>query len=99
VSSVPPQMTKFPVKVYTHHGDKKSTCDMLYLTEREMEDVCCIFDCHMYIRDSIPDDQMRFMDQCYVELYDIWNYECTPWWDWPQELKEVMYKKVPQSKR
>jgi hypothetical protein len=89
---------KFPVKVYTHNGDKKSTCAVLYMTEREMEDICCIFECCMYIRDSIPDDQMRFMDECYVDLYDIWNYECVPWWEWPEELKQVMYEKVPKSK-
>lgn len=89
---------KFPVKVYTHNGDKKSTCHVVHMTEREMEDICCIFECQMYIRDSIPSDQMRFMDQPFVELYDIWNYECSPWWEWPQELKEVMYEKVPESK-
>jgi len=99
VSSVPPQMTKFPVKVYTMNGlGYDSTHDYYDMTEEELENKCCILECRIYFKDTVCNSYKCLIDQPFVDLYDIWNYECTPWWEWPQELKEVMYKKVPQSK-
>jgi hypothetical protein len=85
---------KFPVEVYTF--SKGPAC--YEMTEKEMEDKCCIFELNMYFRDSIPEEQQKWMDTYEVTLYDICNWEAVPWWEWPQELKEIMYEKVPMSR-
>lgn len=103
MSSVPPQMTdiEFPVKVYTFNPDKRvpDGCDYYDMTESELFNKCCIYSGRLYFRKSIPEYIMDAggFDHYNAELYDIWNYECVEWWEWPQELKEVMYKKVPRS--
>jgi len=93
-------MTKFPVKVYTMNSlTYDSTHAMYEMTEEELENKCCILECSIYFKDTVCNSYKCLINERSVTLYDIWNYECTPWWDWPQELKEVMYKKVPQSRR
>jgi hypothetical protein len=92
---------KFPVKVYRYHGrGKMETSEWYDLTEKELgSGKYCIFACGIYFKDSIPKELWYEIDCGWVELYDIWNYECVEWWEWPQELKEIMYAKVPKSQR
>ena len=95
---------KFPLKVYTYGQQQKewkgrAEYQMVDLTEKEMADKCCIFGCSLYWRDSIPKEEYCLISENWVELYDIWNYECCNWWDWPTEQKKVMYQKVPKSRR
>lgn len=88
---------KFPVKVFTYRGDKYHASDYYYLTEAELEEKCCVYACALYWKKYVPLDEPR--DESVALLYDIWNYECTPWWEWPDDLKEIMYTKVPKSRR
>jgi hypothetical protein len=91
---------KFPVNVHTYYGDgKMETSEWYDLTLEELKSgKYCIFACAIYFRDSIPKELWWEIDCGWVELYDIWNYECVAWWKWPQELKEIMYAKVPKSR-
>ena len=91
---------KFPIKVYRYNGrGKMETSDWYDLTLEELESgKYCIFACAIYFKNSIPKELWGEIDCNYVILYDIWNYECVAWWEWPQELKEIMYAKVPKSR-
>jgi hypothetical protein len=91
---------KFPIKVYTYNGrGKMETSDWYDLTLEELENgKYCIFACAIYFKGTIPKELWGEIDCNEATLYDIWNYECVSWWDWPQELKEIMYEKVPKSR-
>jgi len=93
-------MSKFPIEVYTYNGrGKMETSEWYDLTLEELKSgKYCIFACAIYFKDTIPKELWGEIDLNSVELYDIWNYECVSWWEWPQELKEIMYKKVPKSR-
>ena len=91
---------KFQVKVYSFHPEN-SGYDYYDLTEKELMEKCCIFDCNIYWKKYIPvDDKLQLYKQKDgVTLYDIWNYECSEWWEWPANLKKIMHEKVPDSNR
>ena len=94
---------KFPVKVYTFPTDRNagndSISDIYDLTEKDLETKCCIYATGIYWKNSFPESDKKYIEHQWAELYDIWNYECTPWWDWPDNLKEIMYQRVPKSRR
>jgi hypothetical protein len=91
---------KFPIQVYKYIGRGKMETSKWYdLTLEELESgKYCIFACAIYFKDSIPKELWGEIELNWVELRDIWNYECVAWWKWPQELKEIMYAKVPKSR-
>lgn len=71
------------------------------MTEQELSERCCIFDGRVYWKSvvkvfNIPVCTPYSYEQ-HATLYHIWNYEATNWWEWPQELREVMHMQVPQS--
>lgn len=88
---------KFPVKVYKEYEGDILGSDYYDMTEKELEDKCCVYNGMLFFRDAIPNDVM-LIDVTYATLYDIWNYECVAWWEWPDHLKQIMYEKVPKSK-
>jgi len=78
----------FPVKIYTY--EKGS--DYYDMTEDEMEEKCCIYECAMYFRNSIPVELRWEIDESEVTLDDIMNYECCAWWTWSQTHLIALYK-------
>jgi hypothetical protein len=79
---------KFPVKVYTF--EKGS--DYYDMSEDEIKDKCCIYECLMYFYDSLPEQEKRYIDEYSPTLYDVMNYETTAWWTWPQEHLIALHK-------
>lgn len=75
---------KFPVKVYTYNGGS----DYYELTLSEISSKCCIYGCFLHWTKTIPQEEECVVDKFWPDLYDIWNYECVPWWDWPEELQK-----------
>jgi hypothetical protein len=85
---------KFPVKVYTYNGGS----DYYDLTLAELSDKCCIYSQVLYWTKTIPQEEACVVDEFWPGLYDIWNYECVPWWDWPEELKNHLLETVRLEK-
>jgi hypothetical protein len=88
---------KFPVKVYKYIGNTAYS-DYYDLTEQELAHQCCIYGCLLFFADTIPTSEFMNIDMNSVGLEDIANYESTPWWDWPDNLKEIMYQRVPETR-
>jgi len=93
---------KFPVKIYTYPTDENagndSISDFYDVTEKELEDKCVIYALSIYWKNSIPKSHRQWIEHNWVELYDIWNFECSPWWEWPDNLQEIMFQKVRASR-
>jgi hypothetical protein len=51
----------------------------------------------LFFIDNMPWSEAKNIDIHCVQLYEIWYYDCG-WQDWPGKLKEIMYKRVPQSR-
>lgn len=75
---------KFPLKVCTYNDGS----DYYDMTLDQLQALCCIYGCELYWKDSIPDEEEGAIDVYRPTLYDIWNYECVNWWDWPVELQK-----------
>lgn len=72
--------------------------DYYDMTEKEIGDKCCIYGGWLYFYDTIPNEQKWEIDVGFAKLYDIYNYECVAWWDWPDEHKLIMEKRVEEHK-
>lgn len=84
---------KFPLKVHVYGKGY----DYYDLTEEQMEEKCCIaYDGLVFWKFSVPPESREVS---HLTLYDIWNYESTPWWEWPENLRKIMHTKVPKSQR
>jgi hypothetical protein len=79
-------MVKFPCKVYTY----KEGYDIYDLTLARLETHCCIYGTNLYWSASIPKEEEYLVNTFRPSLYDIYNYECCEWWEWPDELKKYV---------
>ena len=86
---------KFNIKVHTY-GKGSDYYDM---TEEEINNKCCIYGGFLYFYDTIPDDEKCDVDVGYARLTDIYCYECTAWWYWPDEHKSIMEIRVEERKQ
>jgi hypothetical protein len=87
---------KFPLKAYKWEGNTATLGDY-ELTEQEIMHECCIWANRLVLADGMPWHELKNIDMHSVELYEIWHYDCG-WQQWPDNLKEIMYKRVPQSR-
>ena len=66
--------TKYKVVVFTYNGKGVSESDCYYMTEQEIYDRCCIYECSIYFYDSIPEYRKNDIDIEHVTINDIENY-------------------------
>ncbi len=84
------ESVKFPVKVYKYDGGS----DYYDLTLTEISSKCCIYSQVLYWTKTIPQEEACVVDVFHPRLYDVWNYECVPWWEWPEELQKYVLDAV-----
>jgi len=75
---------RFPLEVYKYNG----LSYWYNLTVEELSSKCCIYGCQLYWKNSIPKEEEPLVDTFCPTLYDIYNYDASSWYEWPEELKK-----------
>jgi hypothetical protein len=85
---------KFPLQVYTYNGGS----DYYDLSLEQMKNLTCIYGKLLHWKKSIPKEEEPLVDTFSPDLYDIWNYELSCWYEWPEYLqKYVLEAKANRS--
>jgi hypothetical protein len=77
-------MEKFSFKIYTCSKNDFAGADYYDLTMEDMTKRCCILDGVLCWENSIPQERNWDVQVQFPGFYDLWNYECFPWWDCPR---------------
>ena len=85
---------KFNVKVSKYNKGS----DYYDMTEEEIRNKCCVYECSLYFYDTIPTEEKDEIDVGFAKLYDIYNYECVAWWTWPDKHKLIMEERIEEHK-
>jgi hypothetical protein len=79
----------YNIEIFTWHPNRKHK-GLYQITEKDFNSKCCIYDCDIYWVASIPKNEYGAMMVGFPTFYDIYNYECSMYYENPKLRKRVM---------
>lgn len=67
-------------------------------TVDELAEECCVYYGRLYFTASIPKEEQVNIDAWGATPYDIWNYECYPWYECDKQTQKIIQDAVKSRK-
>jgi hypothetical protein len=82
------------------YAGKGQGWNYVYITPEELaRDYCIWNDMNLWLKTSVPEDRHAEVCVWNPTPYDIWNYECFPFWEGDEQTKKIIrYAYISQRK-